>query len=382
VTGIQKASYLFVFDRKRQAKRKGVGLIELVVSLSRLKRKFVSTKIKIAPEQWNQSKRLVNAKHSNHLALNVALDNIKKGIEEAELEAINHGTAFTMEMADNYFKGKTETKNFIDFYRRQAMANMDVKFVTRRDHLRTLELLEEFKSDIPFSAVNYQLVYEFGQYLSGQKLSKGTVWKHHKNMKRYINQAINFKKIKPEDYPYRTFKMSRKKPDHVYLNEKELAAVEAAVVQEVPRVDAVKQMFLFSCWTGLRFSDVSRLTKDDFIESDEGINLKLSRMYKVDRKLFLKLHLLFGGKPEQMAKKHMENELFWTIGIGNAEMNKLLKVLQEAAGLKKKLTTHVGRHTFGTLYARQTGSIFEVMKAMGLSKFETAKVYIDLSEEL
>jgi site-specific recombinase XerC len=63
-------------------------------------------------------------------------------------------------------------------------------------------------------------------------------------------------------------------------------------------------------------------------------------------------------------------------------MNKVLKEVGLLAGLSKILTTHVGRHTFGTLYAHQSGSIFEVMKAMGISKFETAQVYINLSEEL
>jgi len=63
-------------------------------------------------------------------------------------------------------------------------------------------------------------------------------------------------------------------------------------------------------------------------------------------------------------------------------MNGALKVIQHETGIRKDIKSHVGRHTFGTLYAHKTGSIFDVMKIMGISKFETAQIYINLSEEL
>ena len=121
------------------------------------------------------------------------------------------------------------------------------------------------------------------------------------------------------------------------------------------------------------------------MQQPAGIAMRLERMYKVDRRVFLKLWELFDGKPEIIIKKYLKknkkNDLVFDY-ITNIQINRCLKVIQQTAGISQNLTFHIGRHTFGTHIARTSGSIFEVMKLMGLSKFETAQIYIDLSDEI
>ncbi len=112
----------------------------------------------------------------------------------------------------------------------------------------------------------------------------------------------------------------------------------------------------------------------------------MPRMVRVDKRVFLRLGDIFDGKPQEIIRPYLEKnrgeKYIWGKKIQNQTMNNALKVLQSEAGIETVLTVHLGRHTFCTLYAHQTGSIFDVMKAMGIAKFSTAQIYINLSAEI
>ncbi|MCF6342943.1 MAG: site-specific integrase [Bacteroidales bacterium] len=384
---LQKATYLFVFDRRKRAKETGLGLIELVINFGMRRRKWISTKIKVSPAEWNKKKREVNVRHQNHIALNIHLKSLRSEIETCELGLINSGKPFTANSVDDLLKGQKVNHTFSGFSLSMASKDNTVSPVTRRDHLRSLAILCDFKKEVRFGELDFGFIHQFDNYLNSVGFNQSTIGKVHKNVKRFINLAIKYGKMKPEENPYLNFTVRRSRPHHTWLNYRELELIERLDVSKVVEMDVVKDIFLFSCYTGLRYSDLKTLNTGSFISQQEGVGLKLQRMAKVDRPVHLKLWEMFDGKPEQMYMRMAEaapdaEKSIWKKYISNSKMNLILKELQAAAGIKKKLTIHVGRHTFGTLYAHQTGSIFEVMRAMGISKFETAQVYVDLSAEL
>jgi integrase len=382
----KKARYRLVYDRKKKAKATGKGLIEIYVYHNPKQKKYISTKIWVHPSEWDTSRQLVNSKNDKYIAYNLNLKTSINDIETYELKQLNTGKPFTMDKLGQHIAAKGNELTFTAFWHNTLTKDMSLQPASKRPQRRALELLKAHAGTVKFSDINYQLINTFDTYLRGEGYATGTIWRVHKDVKKYINLAINYDYLDVSKYPYRKFKVVKDPQKHIYLNYTELAQIEEADLSGVPSIEIIRDMFLFQCYTGLRYSDVHRLNAADFEQRPEGLTLILTRMYKVNRRLFLRLWDMFDGKPQRLIKKYIEvtpppKYLFGRY-VGNSELNGALLIIKDKLGVRKKITTHVGRHTFGTLYAKQTGSIFDVMKAMGISKFETAQIYIDLSEEL
>ena len=381
-----KATYTLIFDRKKKASAKSEGVIEILIYFDKRNKRYLSTKIKVLPLQWDEKNRVINSKHSNSIELNQSLKQMIYDIEKFELSQKNYGKGFNVEKLNDWLKSNKQPLTFNKFFSDHLKADLKLLPQSAKPQYRSLELLNEFNSNISFAEVDYSFIHSFDAFLYEKGFAPYAVWRIHKDLRKFINLAINFKYLSYDQYPYRTFKLVKPRNKHVYLNYNELAAVEQIDVSDVPDVQLAKDIFLMQCYTGLRFSDVSTLNVAQIIKDKQGYKIILQRMQKVDRRLVLKLWELFNGKPNDLVKKYAHNLdagcCLFGVKVYNSKLNINLKTLQAAAELNKTLTTHVGRHTFGTLYAHKTGSIFEVMKTMGISKYETAKIYIDLSEEL
>ncbi len=146
----------------------------------------------------------------------------------------------------------------------------------------------------------------------------------------------------------------------------------------------VLDLFLFSCYTGLRFSDLIKLTARNFREGDEGLELHI-RAQKTGKILTLPLDVIFSGKPALIAYKYLSlikkgKELDKPIfkEITNQYANRCIRELALMAGIYKKVTMHVGRHTFATILAPliPTKMLQELLQH---SKIETTMLYVHLS---
>ena len=140
-------------------------------------------------------------------------------------------------------------------------------------------------------------------------------------------------------------------------------------------------MFLFSCYTGLRFSDVQALEPNcfDSIEDEQRLTFTQQKTNKVQR---LPLHLLFDGKAVGILSKYIDkNKEFVFPRTSNQEANRTLKSIQIIVGLDKTLTFHKSRHTFGTQLAKATNDPFLIKELMGHADIKTSMIYIHLNEK-
>mgnify|MGYP006433869745 CR=1 FL=1 len=377
-------SYKLIFDRRKQAHIKGYGVIELVVYFNNQQRVWINTKLKIRKEHWNDSKKMVNAKNEKYYSHNNFLNTFKNEIIEYEYDLLNKGSELTPKNLKNFLT-KGNDPSFIDYCFDKLMI-LNIELSTMQSQKRSINILKEFDPDLTFNDLNPSFVDLFNDMLNKRNYSPGTKWKVNKDIIKFVNLAIRDKKINSNEHPFEYFKNIRPKPNHDYLTFKELEQIEMLESTGFERVDLIKDMFLFACYTGLRYSDLFGLNYSDFNKRDGGLVLLLERMKKVDKRVFLRLYELFDGKPERLIlpyyKKHKKDKFIFGKKISNQEMNQGLKIIQSAIKTNKTITVHLARHTFGTLYSKTSGSIFDVMKAMGISKYETAKVYIDLSLEL
>lgn len=227
---------------------------------------------------------------------------------------------------------------------------------------------------VPFSRVNYELVQKFDQFMAEEGLNVSTKKKLHNQLRKFIQIAVNKGKIKKNPYSsYKVKQPPKTQKDCLWYGD--LDKIWGLTYPEQSAEELVRLKFLFSCYTGLRISDNSRLNWED-IRQDK-INLV---MQKTSQPLLVPVNVISKRAVEILGKaRRLYNDDKVFRQIPDALANRLLKRIGIAIGTPFKLTFHVSRHTFCTLVAHKTGSVFKVMEYSGLQKVDSAMVYVNLA---
>ena len=159
---MNKIIYNLVYNRKKCLNKKGMALVQVEAYLGR-KKKYFSTKVYLKPEQWDNKKLLVK-NHPNADALNRLIYEFVATIEKKELELWQQGKRISLELLKNALTTQENNSSFISFFRQEVM-NSSLKDSTKRNHLSTLMLLQEFKKNITFSDLTFELISSFEYFL-------------------------------------------------------------------------------------------------------------------------------------------------------------------------------------------------------------------------
>lgn len=184
---MNKIIYNLVYNRKKCLNKKGMALVQVEAYLGR-KKKYFSTKVYLKPEQWD-AKKLVVKNHPNADALNRLLYEFISVIEKKELELWQQGKCISLELLKKALITQENNASFISFFKQEVM-NSSLKGSTKRNHLSTLILLQEFKKDITFSDLTFEFVSSFEYFLQSKGYHTNTIAKHMKHLKRHVNIAI------------------------------------------------------------------------------------------------------------------------------------------------------------------------------------------------
>lgn len=278
---------------------------------------------------------------------------------------------FTPADLKKYFSGEDARVTFNTFFE-ETLRRSQIRYSTYQNKSVTLKILNAYNPEINFAELDYEFVINFNKHLSEMGFLPGTIGKIHSHLKSIINEAIKM------DYmvksPYLKFKLKRHKVRKFALTESQIMAIYALPSSEI------LDMFLLSCCTGLRLSDVSSLKPESFRELNGEMYVVVDEMKKIEgRGVVNKAGAVF-PIGEQLARKYaaMDSFNFSTHKNINVGLRKKLTPLN----LNKKITFHISRHTFLTHVAIQSGSIFAVMKAGGISNVSTAQGYVDMANSL
>jgi integrase len=382
----KKATYTIVYNRKNRLNSDGKALIQIVIYLpSQKKRKFLSTGIYVAPGEWDEQNKKVKRNNPNHIEINRIIKNTINNLEDYEYKVITEKKVFSLTCLENYiFKKDVSTTSFIDFYENEIKLNQAIEHKTKKEHKYTLSILTEFRYNILFSEINYQLAQEFDNWMrTVKKLSQNTIHKHHEHVRRFLNLATQKEVYDASKNSYKKFISRKVESNRENLTTKQLLALEQlSIPDQFNELQEARDMFLFSCYAGLRYSDMQALSKHNIKKDNNGISIRF-QMQKVDRYIELPLYSLFGGKPEAIFKQYMnldKEKIFPQ--HSNQQVNRLLKILAINANIQHtRLTFHVARHTFGTLLAEKTQNPYLVMDLMGHNDIDTSMIYIHRSQE-
>lgn len=357
-------------------------------------RRWINTKIKIEKKHWGTTGAYVNKvkpSHPNHIRINQFLSSKINEIETLIYNTLNSGGKFTPLLLENYLTDNGSNIGFLSFYESETKQDeLALSEGTKKEHRYTLSILKEFHPDMRFSDINFELIQSFDRFLRKRGLAQNTIYKHHQHFIRFLNIAIKRNIFDAKDNPYNQFQSKKVKSDRENLTMDEVMALMALdLSEEMGTIGYIRDLFLFSCFTGLRFGDAMNLTNDkiDFKPKDNTLTVRTT-MEKVENtrniKLVLPLHQLFNGMPMKILLKYFNpkgadgDTIFQQ--LTNQEVNRQLKILAIASKIKMVLSFHISRHTFGSLLADITANPYLIMQLMGHADIKTSMIYIHQSE--
>ena len=338
---MNKIIYKLSYNRKGCLNRGGKALVQIEAYLNK-QRKYFSTRIYLKPEQWDARKSVVK-KHPNAEALNRLLHEQLAQIEGKELELWKQGRVVTLELLKDTVQSSHDTDSFLDFMRKEIEVS-DIKASTRRNHQSTLKHLLAFRRHIAFNELTLDTIEAFSHFLRNKGYHTNTVAKHLKHLKRYVNTAIDKGYINIKDYAFRTYKIRTEESRHTFLSSDELHRLQTLKLDEKSaKHRQALDAFLFSCYTGIRYSDFIHLTRDN-ISTCNQLTWLTYKTVKTGTEVRLPLNLLFNGKAIGILQRH-RNDLnnFFNLK-NNSNLNKKLRLIARLAGLSKPFSFHTARH--------------------------------------
>jgi len=373
--------YSLIHNRKGILGKNGKALIQIRAYDSNFRKcKYLSTGISIEPKKWDKARQKINHYHHQYISLNRILENKVVELHDYEISLVEKGKECTLDMLEQFnLNGKTRMSfnEFVDY----ELKNCSLRKTTIIQQTVFLHKINEFNPNLTFTQIDYDLCCKFQKFLTDKGLNPNSIAKEFKNFKKFVNLAISKEYIDIRRNPFPKFKVKTIPSKKIFLTDEEIVRIEKLDLSEDNELDMVRNMYLFGAYTGLRFSDIVALKKEDIIKKSDGSwNLDI-RMLKTENLLLLPLHKLFKGKPKELLVKYSKlngvNPKYFK-NYSNQHVNRLLKIIAKFACISKKLTFHSSRHSFATSLLNSGVRIETVQGLMGHQKLQQTQDYAKL----
>jgi site-specific recombinase XerD len=216
---------------------------------------------------------------------------------------------------------------------------------------------------------------EIEGWMKKADLGMNTRKKTHTRLKSLLREAVTDGHLHQDPYESAQFKIGTIKGDRQSLTAEELKLLMAMYRGgELPdHLQNTLQYFLFSCFTGVRFGDLQELTTKNIV--DGALRYVPEKTKRLEKLVQMKL--------PQPAKELLTNTGTRLFHVLSAQVtNRNIKEITAHAGIKKHITMHCARHTFGTLFCHFGGSVAHLQAIMGHSKLETTGIYLHMAESI
>jgi len=232
-------------------------------------------------------------------------------------------------------------------YDRETSISNYTSFALLRKHLTGFS--EETKTPIGFNDITIDFFLSFKKWLFGRNLRINYVARLVKTLRRVMRES--FDREYHNNKAFAHFKLSEVQSDEIALSFQDLETLEALELADNPRLDQTRDLFLIGCFTGLRFSDYSRI-KAEHLTNEDGVDM-VSIVAKKGRK-WVKIPLV------PALKRILEKYDFNVPTISDVKFNKYLKELCELAGMTE---TVLLRDTKGGVTTEQEYKRFELVSS-------------------
>ncbi|UGU16449.1 site-specific integrase [Sinomicrobium kalidii] len=236
-------------------------------------------------------------------------------------------------------------------------------------------------SDLYLHELNYKFISDFEDYLHDywpkghpKAMSHNTIMKHIQRLRKIVTLAYHIEWLDKD--PFVRWKPTWEKRQREFLSENELSNLETYIFP-IDRLDRVRDLFVFSCYTGISYSDIIQLSYDNIQKGIDGNDWIITKRQKT--KTPVKIPIL--DKTQELINKYKNHPITQVSGallpvITNEKLNLHLKEIADACGIKKNLTFHMARHTFATTVTLSNGVPIEtVSKLLGHTKLASTQIY-------
>lgn len=382
------------FIRHKSTRSDLAGIyIRLTVNTERLE---ISTKLKCPVYLWDSSKEKVRSdREFSSSQINKYITANRAKIMAIYQDLHLKDEMITADIIKNRFLGIKEEgrtlKKLLEYHKTSHEDNLSdlTKFTYRATRHYLLRFLKEVKKteDIYLKQINYRFITDFEAFLrkphptkyGTRRLGHNTIMKHLCRLRSLVNFAIKLDWM--TDYPFKSYRMSYKQTKVRYLTQKELERIESRNFS-VKRLQLTRDLFLFSCYTGLSYVDITKLTPDNITIGIDGKNWIFATRKKTENALRIPILPM----AEVLIEKYKDSPEAQEAGtlfpkMTNQRLNGYLKEIADINRIKKKITFHMARHTFATTVTLSNGVPIEtVSKILGHHRIATTQVYAQVVE--
>lgn len=356
------------------------------------KRAEISLKKRVISNDWDPNKGCLKGSGENVKIINNYITQVKAELFKIYTQMQMMDEFITAEEIKKRYTGVKDEKRTIlqvfDYHNEQMekMIGIDVETVTLGKYKTVRFKLANFikhqykKSDYYLEDLSHQFVTNFEYYLkTNEKIQHNTATKYIQNLKKVINVAFNNEWLSKN--PFVNFHCSYRKVERDILTMEE---VEKIMQKEfrAERLNFVKDLFIFSCYTGLAYIDVVGLTPDKLsigIDGDLWI-------YTERKKTGERVRIPLLERAKAIIEKYKNHPVVINSGsllprLSNQKLNSYLKEIADVCDINKNLTFHLARHTFATTITLANGVPMEtVSKLLGHSSIKTTQIYAKVIE--
>jgi len=317
----------------------------------------------VDPKKWNEKKQRVNPKTDDDYITNEILDQIEKKILSIKTRYARDLKVLTISRFIEEYTYFNSFYDFIAFMDREITEDSKgLKPGTAR-YLKSVKTkLETWRKEIPFYTIDDSFFNDYRKFCTDKGNVQHTIARNIKVIKKYLRKArkkgIHFE-IDLEEIKVGSFDSNR--VDLTVLEVRKLLKTFYGTTLTNTQHHALG-LFLFSCFTGLRYQDLH-----DFKLSNISEDVIIIRMSKVNEPLRL---------PLTEGAKRIALSIDWNRKYCYQVNLKFLKEAAEKAGIRKRVSFHVARHTFASNYIRTDGNVADLQKLLGHRKIQTTMIYV------
>ncbi|WP_338839307.1 site-specific integrase [Flavobacterium ginsenosidimutans] len=382
---------LLFYLKKNEPKKNGNVPIMGRITIDGTPKSF-SAKLDINPNNWDLKHGRVLGKSAQALSINLKLDNIRVRINKIYDDMLKDEGFATAQKVKLSFLGVGVMEDAIlkvfkdqneDFERMVSKGkrsqNTYNKYKTVFNHLCEFIRERYHRDDLAFRELTSDFIREFDFFLRIDKeCTHNTVWVYTMPVIALADLAI--KKGLIRQNPFEDYEISMQETDRSYLLKEDVEKL-MRLKPSKPKYEIVKDLFIFSCFTGLSYIDIQKLKWSNIQSFFDGHQWIISRRKKSDVASNVRLLEI----PKRIIEKYRgftRNDHVFPVPSNATCNNHVKKLIEEAEIItEQKITFHTARHTFATMFLTEGVPLESLSKMMGHKNISTTQIYAKITSQ-
>jgi site-specific recombinase XerD len=383
----EKLSILAMLNTARKSPKDAKAPLQLRITVN-LKRIVISLGQRVHTDLWDQEAGRIKGNSQEARLVNNDIEKSKYRLREIFSNLELQEDEVTAEMLRDAYAGKTEQPktllNALDFVieRFEKKVEKQHRALASLKKLRTIRtktvsfIKYQYKAkDIRLDKIKFAFAEDFVDYLMLEEdINANTARKYLKHVKHAIKVGVERNWITTN--PIQTYKCSYVDPERDILTEQEIVTLYQKHF-ETQRLEQIRDIYLFMCFTGFAYKDTSLLTTDHIINFFDGQEW----IVKNREKTYCRENVPLLPIAKEIIEKYKDHPVRKTKKLllpvlTNQKYNAYLKEVVTICGINKTLTTHTARHTFATTVTLANGVPIETVSALlGHKSIKTTQIY-------